>query len=132
MTRRVSVSYNFNDKQIAHGVNEFERQGAAGWTFVRVERDVSHGHATHAARDRAIDNEIRYVMDGCGYALFLIGDDTRNSPWILREIELATSKGLRKVVARVRGTTGGAPSALARHRVVKFEPQAVVDALEGG
>lgn len=41
--------------------------------------------------DEAIKSEIRSVMDGCKIALFVIGQNVHNSPWVNYELAYAMS-----------------------------------------
>ncbi len=108
MASKIFVSYNFNDKEIARTLNGYltKNGGKIDGKFVFVTNDVSdYG-------DNAIDREIRSVMSGCDAALFVVGDNSHNSPWINREVVLAVSKRLKRVVTRPKGYTGGIPNAL--------------------
>jgi len=51
-------------------------------------------------------------MSGCDAALFVVGDNSHNSPWINREVELAVSKGLALVATQLPHTSGGIPNKL--------------------
>lgn len=108
MASKIFVSYNFNDRAVVHTVKSMTQDvgGKIDGKFVFVTNDVSdYG-------DNAIDREIRSVMSGCDVALFVVGDNSHNSPWINREVELAVSQGLTRVVTRPKGYTGGIPNAL--------------------
>ena len=120
MARNIFVSFNFKDKALAgtiEAMREARGQSVPG-RFVWVENDVSAGG------DPAIDREIRRVMAGCDSALFCIGDNSHNSPWIEREAALAESLDLKVVVARLPGTSGGLPARLRRagHAEVRWNP----------
>lgn len=127
MSTRIFVSYNFNDREIAHTVRNFSQTfgGKVDGTFARVEKDVS------ASGERAIDNEIRRIMQDCDAALFIIGDNNHNSPWILREAQLAVSMNLHLVLTRIPGSTGAIPPILSSFSlpVAKWEVQDIADLL---
>lgn len=128
MTKKTFISYAFDDKEIVHSGGSFtEAQGGkVQGQFVRVQKFVGD------KGDKAIDAEIKRVIDQCDAALFVVGNNNHNSPWIKREVELATSKGLKIVVARVPGTTGAVPEALVRQgkAEVSFTPEAISAQLE--
>jgi antiphage defense system Thoeris ThsB-like protein len=107
MPRKIFVSYNFRkDAHLAHNIKTFfQPQGRCDGTPVFVENVSAQG-------DDAIDREINRVMEGCDAAVFVVGDDSHNSPWINREAELARSKPLGIVTVRAPGTTGGLPNVL--------------------
>lgn len=109
MSRRVFVSFNFKDVAVARNVTTFfqSQEGRCQGKTVFVEKDVS------AEGDAAIDAEIRRVMSGCDCALFVVGDDCHNSPWINREAQIAIGSGLGRVAVRAPNTTGGLPHTLA-------------------
>lgn len=109
MMLRVFISYNFKDRQLAHGIRQlFDLpDGESIGTPVFVSKDVSMDGET------AIDHEIRTTMETCQCALFVIGNNVHNSPWINREAQLAISRGLGLVAVRLPGTTGALPHVLA-------------------
>lgn len=101
------------------------QEGQCQGKAVFVENDVS------AQGEKAIDTEIRRVMSGCECALFVVGDESHNSPWINREAELAISLGLGRVAVQVKGTSGGLPNALANDDIplVEWNQRALGEAL---
>ncbi|WP_010321653.1 TIR domain-containing protein [Marinobacterium stanieri] len=105
MARKIFVSYNFKDKEVSHSVKALLQKhgGKIDGQFVFVTRDVSY------EGDAAIDREICRVQSGCDAALFLIGNNSHNSPWINREAQLAKSRDLCIVLARLPGSSGGVP-----------------------
>lgn len=105
MARKIFVSYNFKDKEVSHSVKAFLQKhgGKIDGEFVFVTTDVS------SEGDAAIDREIRLVQSGCDAALFLIGNNSHNSPWINREAQLAKSNNLCIVLTRLPGSSGGRP-----------------------
>ncbi|WP_201495281.1 TIR domain-containing protein [Rubrivivax sp. A210] len=128
MTKKTFISYAFDDKEIVHSGRSFTQAqgGQVQGQFVRVEKFVAD------KGEKAIDAEIKRVIDQCDAALFVVGNNNHNSPWIKREVELATSKGLKIVIARVPGTTGAIPEALVRQgrTEVSFTPKAISAQLE--
>jgi len=106
--KKIFVSYNFKDRSTSYNIKAMskENSGLVNGTFVFVENDVS------GKGNSAIDREIRNTMLNCDIALFLVGDISHNSPWIEREVELATSKGLKIIVMQLPNTYGGAPNSL--------------------
>lgn len=108
MSRNVFISYNFRDRELAGTLkNSFQNLGGpCEGKPVYVTKDVSD------EGDAAIDNEIRSVMEPCSAAIFVIGDDCHNSPWIEREAKIASSRDLAIVAVRLKETTGGLPPKL--------------------
>ncbi len=109
---KVFVSYNFNDRENCHSIKAMTREkgGPVDASFIFVKNDVSrYGSA-------AIDKEINSTMQGCSSALFIIGNNNHNSPWINREVELAISKNLDIYITRLPRTQGGLPQKLPRNR----------------
>ena len=82
---------------------------------------------THERADKrqdgkaAIDNELNTMIQGCSAVLVLVGQNSHSRPWIDREIQLAISKNKPVVVARIPGTTGGAPASLANRRIYTLD-----------
>lgn len=109
MTKRIFISYKFTDAELARNLLPFFQRcgGKCEGTPVYVEKDVSKDG------ESAIDAEIRRVMLGCECAVFVVGADSHNSPWIRREAELAKSLGLGIVAVRLPNSTGGLPRDLA-------------------
>lgn len=109
MTKRIFISYKFTDAELARNLRPFFQQcgGKCEGTPVYVEKDVSKDG------ESAIDAEIRRVMLGCECAVFVVGADSHNSPWIRREAELAKSLGLGIVAVRLPNSTGGLPREIA-------------------
>jgi hypothetical protein len=70
-------------------------------------------------------------MQGCDAALFIVGNNNHNSPWILREAELAISMNLHLVLTRIPESTGAIPPILSRMSlpVAKWEVQDIADRL---
>ncbi len=108
MASKIFVSYNFNDRAVVNTVKSMTQNagGKIDGKFVFVTNDVSDQGG------KAIDQEIRSVMSGCDAALFVVGDNSHNSPWINREVELAVSKGLSLVATQLPNTFGGIPNKL--------------------
>ena len=105
MARKIFVSYNFKDKEVSHSVNALLQKhgGKIDGQFVFVTRDVS------SEGGAAIDREISRVQSGCDAALFIMGNNSHNSPWINREAQLAKSRDLCIVLTRLPESRGGVP-----------------------
>jgi hypothetical protein len=126
MAKSVFVSYHFRrDHEVARNLKAFfQPSGTCQGSPVFVENDVS------AEGTPAIDREINRVMSGCDAALFVIGDDTHNSPWIDREAALAISKNLPLVAVRRPGSTGNLPPQLRdRTPLVEWKHAALTSAV---
>ncbi|SIO94773.1 toll/interleukin-1 receptor domain-containing protein [Vibrio spartinae] len=108
MAKKIFVSYNFNDKEIVHSVKNMLQSngGKINGQFSFVTSDFS------AQGNDAINKEIKKVMSDCDAALFLVGDNSHNSPWINREVQLAKSLNLHIVLTRLPDSRGAAPKGL--------------------
>lgn len=108
MASKIFVSYNFDDREITHTVKSMMQvnSGKIHGKVVFVENDVS------SQGREAIDREIRGIMSSCDVALFVIGNNNHNSPWIDREAELAISKGINIVVTNLPNSTSAIPRPL--------------------
>jgi hypothetical protein len=106
--KNIFVSYNFNDRNISHSIKGMskENSGPVNGRFIFVKNDMS------AEGSLAIDREIKDTMQHCDVALFLVGNNNHNSPWIEREAQLSTSKNLPIIVMKLPQTNGGIPNAL--------------------
>jgi hypothetical protein len=127
MSRLVFISYNFKNRELSHTLKNYfqELGGPCEGKPLYVTRDVSEEGAA------AIDLEIRAMMDRCTAAIFVIGDDNHNSPWIEREAEIASSRGIAIVAVRLRRTTGALPPKLREMNIQTedWEPDALCTAL---
>ena len=87
MSRRIFISFNYTDKGLRNDLSKMFQpfggpiKGKPDW----VKIDVSTSGAD------AIKKEIRRIMRGCKIALFLIGLDVHNSPYINYEMAYAKS-----------------------------------------
>lgn len=126
MARRIFVSYNFNDRELAHSIHGMSQEngGPVQGKFEFVTNDVArHG-------DAAIASEIKRIMQRCDAALFIVGDNSHNSPWINYEAQLVDTFRLRTAVTRHPKATGGVPHQLRRiETVLPWDPYAIGHAL---
>lgn len=108
MNKKIFVSYNFKDREPAHNVRPFfNRQGGrCQGEPVYVENDVS------AQGEAAIREEILRILEPCVGVLFVVGDDSHNSPWIDWEAKMAIRRGLPMVAVQLPNKTGGMPNRL--------------------
>jgi hypothetical protein len=107
MSKPVFISYNFlSDREFAHNIRVFFQPYGPCHGTPRFVSDVA------ADDDRAVDVEIRRVMNDCVAAVFVCGQNSHNSPWINREAQLAISLGLGIVALQAPNTTGGVPAEL--------------------
>lgn len=116
MARRVFISYNYQDDQIAGALPSMRRnqfnQLQSRFVYVPGEK------ARAAGND--FGSESRRVMQGCDAAVFLIGGSSQHSPHLKKEAELSIERGLPIVVARLAGSHELVPAAL------RCYPQVVV------
>lgn len=126
----IFVSFNFQDKQLAKSLKGWccGNDYTISHRFIFVESDVS------SLGDDAIDWEIKRVMMQCSYALFVVGDNSHNSPWINREAALANSRGMKILIAQLPNTRGGTPYVLRNCRNVinvDWSPRSINSAING-
>lgn len=90
MAKNIFVSYNFNDRKVAKTVKKMmqRHQDDIEGQIVFIENDVSYNGET------AIDWEVEHVMEECDAALFVLGDDQRNSPWLDKEAKHAVARNI--------------------------------------
>ena len=99
MAKRIFVSYNFNDRQVTETVKHMieTHHDAIEGRMVFVENDVSYNGAT------AINWEIEQVMDKCDAALFVLGDNVRNSPWLAHEADQVKARNIPAIATCLPG-----------------------------
>jgi len=87
MAHKTFVSYRYSDQATVGTIKSFfqTHKGPVQGDVVFCRNDVSH------LGPYAIDRWILNTVQGCDAALFVIGNNNHNSPWIQREIELADS-----------------------------------------
>jgi hypothetical protein len=108
MAKSIFVSYNFNDKQVSNAVQNMisEHREDIHGKVVFVENDVSYNGAT------AVDWEIEHTMEDCDAALFVLGEEHHNSPWLDQECDHAISKNIPIMVTSLPGEDFHKPSSL--------------------
>lgn len=124
--KKAFVSFNFKNKNIVFNFmnSMINIQGDVILIdLFFVKNDVSMLGAS------AIDKEIKNVMTGCDCAIFLIGNDNHNSPWIKREAELAASMNLKRIAIRLPNTTGGLPDELRNVKLINWNRSEIKTAL---
>jgi len=106
MARDVFISYNYADREVAHNVHVFfqPQGGACQGKPVLVQEDVASGG------DEAIKEAIQDLMEECKAVLFVVGDDSHNSPWINYEAKLARSWGIPMVAVQAPNANGDVPN----------------------
>ncbi|HET7230620.1 MAG TPA: TIR domain-containing protein [Longimicrobium sp.] len=109
MARRVFISYKFTDREVAHTVHNFfqYQSGKCDGEAVFVTEDVGSEGET------AIKAEIKRVMETCHIVLFVVGDNSHNSPWINYEAQLARNWKKPMLAVQASGTNGGVPNEIA-------------------
>ena len=125
--RYVFISYKFSDRELAHSIDSFfqpqggQCQGKAAF----VKNDVADQGSA------AIEREIQEVMRGCVAVLFIVGDDSHNSPWIEYEAKLARSWEKPMFAVRHPGAAGGPPNEIRNEisAVLQWSQNVLCDAL---
>ena len=122
MAKNIFVSYNVNDREVSRSVKEMIQKQDLKGQIVYVE-DVSHHGET------AVDWEIEHTMKRCDAALFVIGDNVRNSPWIEREAAHAIAKEIPVLATQLPGMEGNCPSQLDDTKMVNWDRQSLAENL---
>ena len=129
MGKRIFVSYNFGDRELAHNAEQLLRKG--------TDAPVAQAVFVSDLPSDAPEDEIRKAIDAaiarCDGVLFVVGDDNHNSPWIDHEVRQASRRGLRSVAVQVKDTAGGVPNSLKGHvrKPLPWEPDVVASAVAG-
>lgn len=123
MAKHIFVSYNFNDREVSRSVRQMINNQDLAGQIVFVENDVSYNGAT------AIDWEIERTMERCDAALFVIGDNVRNSPWIEREAAHAIARDIPVVATQLPGVDGQCPSELSGKPVLNWGSENIASTL---
>ncbi len=87
MTKYIFISFNYNDLQMEGNLETMFNPsgGPIQGTPIWVKQNVLQ------EGENAIKREIRSILDQCVIALFLIGQNIHNSPWIEYEYQYAHS-----------------------------------------
>lgn len=124
MTRRVFLSYVFEDRSYRDQVIDWAHRGLLGDVEPVFETDdVRQGGET------AIRAHLRPVMQSADAVLVLVGQDTHNRRWVNEEVHYCASAGKPVIVTQLPNTTGAAPPELRGKALVRFSPEAIQDAL---
>ncbi len=124
--KKAFVSFNFKNKNIVFNFMN---------TIINVQGDVILIDLCFVKNDVSmlgesmIDKEIKSVMTDCEWAIFLIGNDNHNSPWIKREAELAASMNIKRIAIRLPNTTGGLPDELRNVKLINWNRSEIKIAL---
>lgn len=123
MAKRIFVSYNFNDREVAKSVKSLIETEQLDGQIVFVENDVSYNGQT------AVDWEIEHTMEDCDCALFVLGDNARNSPWLEREAAHAKAKDIPVLTSCLPGMNCKTPELLSDSPQVNFDRSAIASTL---
>ncbi len=123
MAKRIFVSYNFNDPQVAKSVREMVANEQVEGQIVFVENDVSYNGKT------AVDWEIEHTIENCDCALFVLGDNPRNSPWLDQEAAQAKAKNIPVLTSCLPGMSSNTPAALADSTMVNWDSKTIATTL---
>lgn len=109
MSRTLFVSHNFYDQKIVNLVHSmFPNSGRN--VFGKA---IYLKHPTRCQNHDLIGNEITQAMYQCDTALFAIGNNNRNSPWLNQEVQCAQTYALSIVLVWLPGSNGSVPNSLA-------------------
>ncbi|NQZ11254.1 MAG: toll/interleukin-1 receptor domain-containing protein [Algicola sp.] len=115
MAQKIFISYNFSDRIVNELVQCMMQKILThlDGLVVFVIDDVSYNGPS------AITWEVARLMDECDAALFILGENPHNSPWLEHEVECALSKGLSILLTQLPQTNAGTPDLLANTNCVK-------------
>jgi hypothetical protein len=79
--------------------------------------------------NRAIQSHLSPKLQGASAVIVLVGNNTHNHRWIEYEAQHAQSNRKSVIAVRIPGTTGAAPTVIARLPLVAMAPAAIRAAL---
>lgn len=127
MGQTTFISHRYRDKEKVNNLESFTQAkgGKIPGKLVRIEPSGV------LQTKSAIDKQIKATIKECDTVLVANGQDTHNSPWVKREVEIGVSMNKRVIVAQLPGTNGGLPPALkqGRHAKVKCKPADIAKAI---
>jgi hypothetical protein len=113
MSRNIFISYKFGDAELVRTLRSwFQPHGECQGTPIFVDSAIPTGEPSEVTKK--IDEKILKAMQDCVAAVFVVGDDNHNSPWINREAQIAIGLPLEILAMQAKDSTGGLPNELAR------------------
>ena len=79
--------------------------------------------------EEAVKKYILSLMKDCAAVAVLVGNNTHSAPVVKWEIEVAKSQQKPFIVARIEGTSGGAPSLVREISEIKWDSEEIDKAL---
>jgi hypothetical protein len=107
MSRKVFVSYEFIEKEVARTLQSWFQAGGG-----TCQGQLVFVFDPDARTDPAIDRAILKEMCTCDIALFLTSENVHNKQWIDREAQVAESRNMPIVAIRLQGSPAGLPNRL--------------------
>jgi predicted GTPase len=119
MNRKIFISYNFYDQEISHSVKNMFPSHCENILGKAMFVDNNQTNPNHGTIGKAIEQAI----SGCDIALFVIGHNNYNSPWLEREAQFADSLNIPIVLVLLPGTHGYVPNSLAgeNHPIAQWD-----------
>lgn len=108
MAQNIFVSFNFTNYQVTDKVK----------TMIEAWQQDMVGHIVHGQQNvlyngpNAIKLQLNNIFEQCDMALFVIGDQAQNSPWLRYEVEQALMAEMPIFVTRIPNTQGFIPEQL--------------------
>ena len=133
MAKRIFISFNFHERNFRDNLTRFFQEfgGPVQATPVFVERDVTVPGRSKEENDKAIEAEIRRLMQGCRGLIAVVGRDAHNSPWIDHELREADRLKIPKIAVKHPTFGGGVPNAHKYIKVVEWDPAAIARIVQG-
>ncbi|NQZ11253.1 MAG: toll/interleukin-1 receptor domain-containing protein [Algicola sp.] len=115
MAKNIFVSYDFNDREVAQVVKNMvmQHKNDIDGYLTFVENDVSYNGPT------AVNWEVEHTMENCDAALFVLGDQHHNSPWLNVEAQHAAGKHIPIMVTCLPGEDSAIPQSLVNENCTK-------------
>ena len=113
--RKAFVSYNYENRELAHNVNTLLPLNIIEALIIHVNSNTKS----------LIDKEIRISIKESNIVVFIIGNNSHNSPWINREAELAISMNKPILCIRYPETTGSTPQKLVKCDILDWDANTV-------
>ncbi|HMK26487.1 MAG TPA: TIR domain-containing protein [Chitinophagaceae bacterium] len=122
MSKKVFISYHFNDKTYKGEVKKWLEE--AGAEVISVdENDL------RPLGDSVVEANIRNDISRVHLVLILVGNDTHNRPWVDYEVAVARSIGVTTFWIRLPNRTGAAPKEVRGLNCINYEKGTIIKIL---
>lgn len=125
MSKKVFVSYVFEDKAYSDQLKDWYRRGLLG-----DHEPVTETNDVRQDGRGAIMGHLRPLLRGADAGIALVGPNSHNRQWVDREVAYLRSNQKPVICVRIPNTTGAAPPELQNIPEVHFSPQDIKRALD--